>query len=509
MGRTYEKPMWHQLFKLDSNSDHSLQAQLRQALVKAILDGRIPVDIPLPSSRELCRQLSVARNTVVLAYQHLIDENYLISHERRGYFVNPAILEGRVDTPKPIAKPDDEQITQQRDEGPETVVNLLDQRNINRPLNWRQFEYPFIYGQADASLFPVNDWREACRLSLRVDAISRWTQDRVDHDDDLLVEQIHTRVLPRRGVWADKDEILITTGAQNALFLIAHLLLDKQSSVGIEDPCYVDARNIFGLYTDKKVLFQVGEDGVVTDERLSECKMMYVTPSHQCPTTTTMPLEARKRLLEDANRHDVTIVEDDYESELNFVGQPTPALKSLDKENRVIYVGSLSKTLAPGLRVGFMVGPKTFIKQARALRRLMYRHPPTNNQRTVAHFLSLGHHDSALLRLTHSFKARWQIMDEALKKHDVFSSSAPTFGGSSFWVSLPECVSSAELETLAAANGIVINSGDHYFASRSGPTNYCRLGFSSIPADSIVEGIDRLASLVRELEGQSSTHDAI
>lgn len=503
MGRAHEKPMWHQLFKLDSSSDQSLQAQLRQALVKAILDGRIPVDIPLPSSRELSRQLSVARNTVVLAYQHLIDENYLVSHERRGYFVNPDILDGRVDTPRPAPAIADEQSIEQNDEGPETVIDLLKQRNITRPINWKQFEYPFIYGQADSSLFPVNDWREACRLSLRVDAINRWTQDRVDHDDDLLVEQIHTRVLPRRGVWADTDEILITTGAQNALFLIAQLLLNQDCVVGIEDPCYVDARNIFGLYTKQRVLFPVGESGVVTDERLSDCKLIYVTPSHQCPTTTTMPLDAREKLLAEATRHDVVIVEDDYESELNFVGKPTPALKSLDTEHKVIYVGSLSKTLAPGLRVGFMVGPKKFIKQARALRRLMYRHPPTNNQRTVAHFLSLGHHDSALLRLTQSFKQRWRVMDDALRQHAVFSASAPTFGGSSFWVRLPENVLAHELEGLAAQNGIIVNAGDHYFASREGPGNYCRLGFSSIPEDKIVDGINRLAQLVETLHNRT------
>lgn len=502
--RAHEKPMWHQLFKLDASSDQSLQAQLRQALVKAILDGRIPVDVPLPSSRELARQLSVARNTVVLAYQHLIDEHYLLSHERRGYFVNPAILDGRVDVPRPIdsdkKRPFDEPIV---DQGPVPVLDLLEQRSINRPLNWRQFEFPFIYGQADSSLFPVNDWREACRLSLRVDAIERWSQDRVDHDDELLVEQIHTRVLPRRGVWAEKDEILITSGAQNALFLIAQLLLDKDSVVGMEDPCYVDARNIFSLFTQRRELFPVGERGVQTDERLGRCKMMYITPSHQCPTTTTMPLDARETLLAEAARHDVTIVEDDYESELNFVGKPTPALKSLDTEHRVIYVGSLSKTLAPGLRVGFMVGPRRFIQQARALRRLMYRHPPSNNQRTVAHFLSLGHHDSALLRLAQSFKCRWRVMDEALKRHDVFSALAPTFGGSAFWVQLPDRVAAHELEILAAENGIVINAGNHYFASHEGPTNFCRLGFSSIPEERIAEGVDRLAMLVRRLDKRS------
>jgi len=494
VGKAHDKPMWHQLFKLDANKPQSLQAQLRESLVKAILDNRIPVDVPLPSSRELSRQLSVARNTVVLAYQHLIDENYLIARERRGYFVNPDILGGRVETPRP----DTEQASGDPEfaDGPETTVDVLSQRSIAYPPDWQSYPYPFIYGQVDSSLFPVNDWREACRLSLRVGAISQWTKDRVDHDDELLIEQIHTRVLPRRGVWASRDEILITSGAQNALFLIANLLLDKNASYGMEDPCYVDARTIFGLFGGTRVNFPVGEHGVVTDDRLSDCKLMYVTPSHQCPTTTTMPLEARKSLLEAANDQDVVIVEDDYESELNFTSEPTPALKSLDKKHRVIYVGSLSKTLAPGLRVGFMVGPPGFIRKARALRRLMYRHPPTNNQRTVGHFLALGHHDSALLRMSQAFKRRREVMDQALATHAPLSAVAPAFGGSSFWVRLPEHVIAQDLEKRAAEEGIVINAGDNYFADRDGPKNYCRLGFSSITEDKIEAGIAKLAALI-------------
>lgn len=491
MTRSHEHPMWHQLFQLDHKNSQSLQTQLRQSLVNAILDRRVAIDMPLPSSRELAKQLGVARNTVVLAYQHLVDENYLIARERRGYFVNPDILEGRVDSTDEagIAIADDNTVI-------DTVLDLQSQRNLERPADWNHYQYPFVYGQVDSTLFPVNDWREACRLSLHVGAINEWTHDRIARDDELLVEQIHKRVLPRRGVWADPDQILITTGAQNALFITAQLLLDKQSTVGIEDPCYPDARNIFSLFAGNQIEFPVGNEGVQTDDRLSQCRLMYVTPSHQCPTTTTMPLEKRRELLAEASKHNVMIVEDDYESELNFVGKPTPALKSLDQTHQVIYIGSLSKTLAPGLRVGFMVGPKSFISEARALRRLMYRHPPSNTQRTVGHFLALGHHDAAVLRLSQAYKRRWELMNQALSRHMSLSTIAPAFGGSSYWVKLPEHVSAAELEQRAAAQSVLINAGDTYFAKPSGNRHYCRLGFSSLSEERIEAGVERLAQVI-------------
>lgn len=497
-----ENSMWHRLIHLDDKKGQSLQSQLREALVKAILDGHVSIESPLPSSRELARQLSVARNTVVLAYQHLIDEDYLIAKERRGYFVNPEILSGRVSMNHPGANSGPNSVLPVNNDIQSPVwdhltdSNLARQRNINRPLNWQEYEYPFIYGQTDPALFPVNDWRESCRLSLSVGAISEWTRDRVDHDDELLVDQIHTKVLPRRGVWAKRDEILITTGAQNALYILGQLLLNRERCIGMEDPCYADARNMFSLFTNKRILFNVGDRGVEVDDRARDCDVVYVTPSHQCPTTSTLTLEKRNELLSQASVHDFIIIEDDYESELNFLGEPTPALKSLDHEGRVIYVGSLSKTLAPGLRVGFMVGPKPLIRQARALRRLMYRHPPSNNQRTVGHFLALGHHDSVMLRISQMFKQRWLTMDKALSRHFTFTTSAPTFGGSSFWVGLPYGLSASELETRAAEEGIIINAGDNYFASETGPKNFFRLGFSSISEHKIEPGIQKLAEIV-------------
>jgi len=479
--------MWHQLLKLSPDSTQSLQAQLRGNLVSAILDGHIPLNLPLPSSRELAKQLGIARNTVVLAYQHLIDENYLISEERRGYFVNPEILTGRVRTEgtEPLQDaqylpgPGEPDWYEKIRVGSNSGVDLDHQRNIVRPLDWHDYKYPFIYGQIDPELFPINDWRESCRLSLHVSAIHEWSVDRVDHDDELLVEQIVNRILPRRGVWATPDQILVTTGAQNALFLLAQLLLDGQSRVGMEDPCYADARNMFSLFTKNQEYFPVTDAGVQINEKVNDCDLLYVTPSHQCPTTTTLPLQKRRELLAAAVEHDFLVIEDDYESELNFIGEPTPALKSLDANGRVIYVGSLSKTLAPGLRIGYV-------------------------QRTVGHFVALGHHDSIMLKLARVFKNRWRIMDTALSDHLSMSSKAPTFGGSSFWVSLPAGLKSAELELMARQQGIVINSGDHYFADESNPRNFFRMGFSSIADEKIEPGIRALSDVVSQLASASS-----
>lgn len=323
--------------------------------------------------------------------------------------------------------------------------------------------------------------------------------DSVDNDDPLLLEQISNRVLPPRGLWVSTDQVLVTMGAQNALYILARLLVNEGDNVGFEDPGYPDARNIFKLRNCNLIPLEVDEQGLVVDDRINECDVVFCTPSHQSPTTATMSLERRHELLRRASEHDILIIEDDYESELNFAGAPTPALKSLDGNDRVIYVGSLSKTLAPGLRLGYMVGPVELIDEARALRRLMLRHPPSNNQNAVAHFLALGHHDSLVHRISSSYKLRWQALDDALTEFMPDSSSAPAFGGSAFWVKMPDRADPDRVQEEASKNGILVVSGNPYYMQPTATEAYLRIGFSSIPVEKIRPGIQKLAELINQM----------
>ncbi|MFK8020368.1 MAG: PLP-dependent aminotransferase family protein [Pseudomonadales bacterium] len=484
-----------QLFHLSPNSDFSLQKQIRTQIVTAIQNGQIPLEKPLPSSRALAAQLGVARNTVVLAYENLLEDGYILSRQRSGYFVNPDTLATPLIDPQLSLPQGGEPNWPQRMKSTPSLY-----RSIDKPKNWVEYDYPFTYGQLDYALFPTNHWRECCRDALSVSAIKEWATDQLDYDDPLLIEQIQTRSLPRRGIWAKPDQILITVGAQQALYMLVRLMLDRDSTLGLENPGYVDVRNIAALNQTKIKPLAVDAEGLVVNAEINECDCIYVTPSHQSPTTVTMPIARRYDLLQRAVDHDVLIIEDDYESEINFAANPTPALKSLDHNDRVIYVGSLSKTLAPGLRMGYVVAPANVISELRALRRLMVRHPASNNQRAVALFLARGYQDTLTRHLAKTYRQRCITMMDALDSElngDLAGAARmPGFGGSSCWVQGPADLDADKLKLLALAEGIIIEPGSVHFMQADPPLNYFRLGFSSVPDERIAEGIKRLAALI-------------
>ncbi len=481
------------LVHIKRNENASLQTQIREALVAAILDQQLVREEPIPSTRKMAKSLGVSRNTVVLAYQGLLDDGYLAARQRSGYFVSDKALDGVSHVPR-----------QRQAKAPSGTVNWPSrilkhpnaQENISKPLDWQSYSYPYIYGQVDHTLFPIAEWRDCARQALGKRWLGTWTNDTWASDDPLLVEQIRRRILPRRGIMANDDEILVTLGAQNALYLLSSLLIDEKTRVAMEEPGYPDMRNIFRLRTPHVALVPVDEHGLMLNEDLNQSDVIFVTPSHQFPTTATMTLERRMALLKRASERNFLVIEDDYEFETNYVNEPCPALKSLDDDGRVIYVGSLSKTLFPGLRLGFLVGPKELVEEARALRRLMVRHAPNNNQRTAALFLSLGHHDTLIRRLHKAYRTRWEIMGAALEKHMPASTRVPTFGGTSYWVKGPDGLDSEMLAADTASQGVLIEPGRINFGTGQPPRNYFRLAFSSIDEKKIEPGIALLAKAI-------------
>lgn len=488
--------LWERLFERESAPNLSLQGRVRQMLVSAILSGHLPPGAPVPSSRYLADQLRIARNTVVFAYQQLVSEGYLESRERSGHFVHDGVLEGRAAPPSMDGAPPSSVDHVRWDE--RLRFRPSRQRNIVKPRDWQKQPYPFVYGQFDQDLFPTAEWRECCIKALSVLDIRSWAPDLITHDDPALIEQIRTQVLPRRGVWADAEEIVITVGAQHALYLLADLLVNEDTVVGMEDPGYPDARNIFASHTRHLLPLPVDDQGLRTGTHLLGCDYVFVTPGHQCPTTVTLSPTRREELLTLARQADSLIIEDDFESESRWGDGAIPALKSLDRDGRVIYVGSLAKSFAPGLRIGYIVAPRELTAELRALRRLMLRHPSAYIQRAFSLFISLGHHHSLLRRQSQAYQKRGAELADALARWLPDFTAVPITGSSSCWLKGPEWLDATELAQAAQAEGVVVEPGQVFFmeAARA-PRNFLRVGFTSIRAEHIGPGIEKLAQVVR------------
>ena len=486
--------VWAELFPRFTASSSTLQGRIKAMMVHSILNGLVPVGVKVPPSRTLAQALGLSRNTVALALQVLVDKGFLIARSRSGLVVNADILLGQASKGAPMAEPAPQMQWAQR-----CVLKLGLQRNISKPASWQDFRYPFVYGQFDASLMPLKDWRSCAQQSLYAPAVRRWSQDLVDRDSEAFLEQVQHRLLPARGIVARRDEILVTAGAQMACYLLANVLIGRNTVVGIEDPGYPDARNNFRLRSRRVQALPVDEDGLIASRALGQCAYAYVTPSHQCPTAVTMSLARRKQILTLARKRDIVLFEDDHESELNFSGHPLPALKSLDTDGRVIYLGSLSKTLAHGLRLGFIVAPAELVRELRALRRLIMRHAPSNNAHTASLFIAQGHHDAFIRKLNVTYRERRQALEEALAAELPEFTVTPSLGGSGAWIKGPSGLNGALLTTRCAERSVLIEPGAVFFDEPGVAAQaYIRLGYSAIPAVSIRSGIQQIREAWQE-----------
>lgn len=437
----------------------------------------------LPSTRKLADYLKVSRITVTLAYQELASQGYVEVLARRVY---------RVAESAPVAQlraADSRHGQSGIDWQARLKSHFAISKPVRKPLDWRGYPYPFVYGQMDPSLFDLNGWRDCARRALARDDFELMAGDFAAADDMQLVSYISSRTLPRRGIRAQPDEILVTVGAQNAIWIVSQLLLKRGSHAVCESPGHPDIYASLKLTGAKVTPVDVDEGGLPPERLPARTDAVFVTPSHQSPTATRMPMERRQRLLDEAEKRDFIIVEDDYEFEVSFLAPPSPALKSLDRNGRVFYIGSFSKSLFPGLRLGYLVAPEPVIREARALRALMLRHPPGHLQRTAAYFLGLGHYDAVIRRMRTEYARRHETMEAALKREGMTIAGASSFGGTSFWIEGPEGTDADQLAQELRADGVIIESGSPFFPGPQRPCRFFRMAFSSIPENKIAEGV--------------------
>jgi 2-aminoadipate transaminase len=363
-------------------------------------------------------------------------------------------------------------------------------------------------------LFPIDEYRRAFEWVLESDgalALQYGPSEGYRPLRDFLAER-----LSRAGIRCSCDDLLITNGSQQALDLIAKITLDPGDAVLVEKPTYLGALQAFNQYQPSYAMASMDEDGMCTDEveqLLSSnrrIKFIYAIPNFQNPTGRTMSLERRRRLVELAGHYGVPIVEDDPYGELRYEGEAVPSLKSLDTTGCVIYLGTFSKILAPGLRLGWAVAAPEAMEALLHGKQPSDLHTGMAQQMATYEVIKNGYLEHHVEEIKAFYKERRDVMLRALEEH--FPSEAHFTrpdGGLFVWAELPRHIDTRELLMDAVQEKVAFVPGQGFHPDNSG-TNTMRLNFSNVPPDQLREGVRRLGNAIqRRLSGASEPRVAI
>jgi GntR family transcriptional regulator / MocR family aminotransferase len=381
-----------------------LHRQIYLELRDAIINGRLKAGTKLPATRALAASHGVSRNTVLQAFDHLLAEGFLEARVGSGTFVARGFARAKASS-KTTVRP----LSIRGKVLANTPVTLVRPRRSGA----------FRHGIGALEVFPWNVWT---KLSTRI--MRDPPSELLGYGDPAgyapLREAIAAHLRASRAVNCDGDQIIVLSGSQQALSLCAHLLLDAGDAVWLEQPGYLGARGAFDSAGLRVIGVPVDEQGlnVKAGERLeSLAKLAYVTPSHQYPTGATMSLERRTQLLDWAKRRDAWIIEDDYDSEYRYDNRPLECLQSLDRDGRVIYCGTFSKVLFPGLRIGYAVIPPNLMPAFGNARALLDRSPPGLEQAVLNAFIREGYFGRHLRRTKKLYFERQLALRDALQTH--------------------------------------------------------------------------------------------
>ncbi|MGA7342087.1 MAG: PLP-dependent aminotransferase family protein [Terracidiphilus sp.] len=360
---------------LDRSNQRSLQTQLTGQLMRMIQSGDLLAGEHLPSTREMAQALRISRNTVVAAYEMLVGEGYLESQLRSGFQVGSAARAFQL-----------------------LPVNPKAAKRRTKPAALPSAPLPFRPTQPDVNLLSMQIWNRHRARALKRESSLLHYQSRFPVGLDELRQNVAAYLRDSRAVRCEWQQVAITSGSQQALFLLAHLLLRPGQRVYVEDPGYAGARDAWNHAGAIVAPAPVDKEGLRLPERAAKGSLIYVTPSHQFPLGVCMSLARRLSLLRAARTWQAWIVEDDYDGEFRYESAPQPSLQSLDEERRVIYIGSFSKTLFPSLRIGYVVLPPELVEGFAVLKAIADNHGPLVDQATLAGFLESGAFYSHLRR---------------------------------------------------------------------------------------------------------------
>ncbi|WP_436521913.1 PLP-dependent aminotransferase family protein [Actinoplanes sp. HUAS TT8] len=373
-------------------------AAVYRALRTAIADGRLPAGHRLPASRSLAADLGVSRGSVAGAYERLVAEGHLTARVGAGTFVAPARTPHR--PPRSVPDP-------LRPRAGWTFAPEPTSGNAPAP------RFDFRVGIPDAGLFPFDTWRRMVGAELRLRANGPGTYaDPYGHP--ALRAAIARYLGYARSVRASTDEVIVTNGAQHAFDLIGRVLLRPGDTVAMEEPGYPPARALFASLGARIVGVPVDGEGLVVDELPAHARIVYVTPSHQFPLGPVLSLPRRRQLLDWARRRQTAIVEDDYDSEFRFGSRPLEPLRALDRGERVLYVGTFSKSMLPTVRTGFVLSPPGLRSALAAARQLSDGHGHVAMQAALARFIDEGELARHVRRARREYAARHDRIVAAL-----------------------------------------------------------------------------------------------
>ncbi|EJC62249.1 MULTISPECIES: MocR-like pyridoxine biosynthesis transcription factor PdxR [Alcaligenes] len=501
MTRSFELDTLKMRLNDDELQSLDLHQRIQRALRALILDGALGPGVKLPATRSLAKSLSMARDTVENAYVQLHRDGFIVRREGSGSYVSESVgteLRGSAyrrikaqDLKRSVMEPGTG--LSRRGRAVFESGGIADQQTIKA----------FATGLPETRNFPTDVWER-----LQRQAMKDFRANILLHGDPQGTESLRKAIAVylnlERGAKVSADQILILSSTRQALFLCAQLLVDAGKPILVENPGYFGARKAFEAAEARVVPIGVDEQGLRTEllhEDRSGANCIYVTPSHQYPTGATLSLERRLELIRWAAENGRWILEDDYDSEFHYDGLPTACVQGLDKYQRTIYLGTFSKTLYPGLRMGYMALPPELVKPFTQARSIMDGHTPQILQLTLARFMEDGHYNSHIRAMRKLYTGRREIMLEAIEQHlqGIVRAARPE-GGLQIPCFLEPGWSEEHTLRRALSAGVQLPGLSRLYIGEEKQQGWL-LGYASLTAYEIESAMLRLANALRQGKG--------